>query len=85
MKPRMTTDPTANIPTPLPQLRQALANLRPGERVKCDNTKEEILRTKDNLMRRRMEINGADSHIEYIDALLVAESAGQLEFKRVVS
>lgn len=68
--------------TPLPQLREALEALKPGQKVKIDNTREEILRTKENLTRRRHEIPGADDHLEYIEALLIAEASGQLEFRR---
>lgn len=70
------------IETPLPQLQEALRNLKPGDKVRCENTKEEILRTRENVTRRRHEIYGADSHLEYIEALLLAEAQGQLEFKK---
>jgi hypothetical protein len=68
--------------TPLPRLREALENLKPGEKISCDNTKDEILRTRENLTKRRHEIYGADSHLEYIEALLLAEAQGQLSFKK---
>ena len=68
--------------TPLPQLRAALEVLKPGEKISIANTKEEILRTRENLTKRRAEIPGADSHLEYIEALLVAEASGQLNFKK---
>jgi hypothetical protein len=68
--------------TPLPQLQEALRNLNPGEKISCANTRAEILRTRENLTKRRHEIYGADSHLEYIEALLLAEAQGQLEFKK---
>lgn len=69
------------VPTPLPELYAAIDNLKQGEKVLCNNTKEEILRTRENLTKRRHEIPGADSHLEYIEALLLAEANGQLMFK----
>ena len=69
------------VDTPLPQLREALARLQPGQKVHINNTREEILRTRENLTKKRAEIFGADSHLEYIEALLVAEAGGQLQFK----
>ena len=68
--------------TPLPQLHEALRNLSSGQKISIGNTKEEILRTRENLTKRRHEIYGADSHLEYIEALLLAEAQGQLEFKK---
>ena len=67
--------------TPLPQLQSALANLQPGQKIFCPNTKSEILKTRENLMRRRHEIPGADSHLEYIETMLIAEANGQLNFR----
>jgi hypothetical protein len=72
-------DTTAD--TPLPQLREAINNLQPGQKIHIANTREEILRTRENITKRRAEIPGADSHLEYIEALLVAEASGQLLFK----
>ncbi len=69
------------VMTPLPQLREAIANLQPGQKIHINNTREEILRTRENLTKKRAEIFGADSHLEYIEALLVAEASGQLQFK----
>ena len=69
------------VETPLPQLREALAHLQPGQKVHINNTREEILRARENLTKKRAEIFGADSHLEYIEALLVAEASGQLQFK----
>jgi len=70
------------VPTPLPELRDALAKLQPGQKVNINNTKEEILKIRENLMKKRAEIYGADSHLEYVEALLVAEASGQLQFKQ---
>ncbi|NBW06435.1 MAG: hypothetical protein EBR82_00230 [Caulobacteraceae bacterium] len=67
--------------TPLPQLQQALAELKPGQVININNTKEEIMRTRENLTRMRHEIPGADDHIDYIEALLLAEANGKLQFK----
>lgn len=72
-------DTTAD--TPLTQLQNQLSVLPPGRKITCPNTKEQILSAKENLTRRRHEIPGADSHLEYIDALLIAEANGRLEFK----
>lgn len=70
------------VETPLPQLQDALRNLKSGEKVQCNNTKEEILKVRENVTKRRHEIYGADSHIEYVEALLMAEAQGLLEFKK---
>lgn len=67
--------------TPLPQLQSSLENLQPGQKVSIDNKKSSILRIRENLTKRRAEIPGADSHLEYIEALLIAEANGQLQFK----
>jgi len=69
------------VETPLPQLQEALRNLKPGEKIRCENSKDEILRTRANITKRRHEIYGADSHLDYIEALLLAEAQGQLEFR----
>jgi len=68
--------------TPLAGLNRGLAELQPGQKASCANTKEEILKVRENLTRRRADIPGADSHLEYVEALLIAEANGQLEFKR---
>jgi hypothetical protein len=78
--PRVLNDNTS-AETPLPQLQEAISKLNPGEKVFCANTRNEILKTRENLTRRRAEIPGADSHLEYIEALLIAEANGQLFFK----
>lgn len=70
------------VDTPLPQLQEALNNLPPGQKVHINNTREEILKTRMNLTQKRSEIYGADSHLEYIEALLLAEAEGKLEFKK---
>ena len=67
--------------TPLAEFNRTLAELQPGQKAFCSNTKEEILKVKENLTRRRADIPGADSHLEYVEALLIAEANGQLEFK----
>ena len=79
--PRVLNDNT-KTETPLPQLQKALENLSPGQKVNVEMTKEFVLRTRENLTRKRHEIYGADSHLEYIEALLMAEAQGQLEFKK---
>jgi hypothetical protein len=78
--PKVLNDDTKAV-TPLPMLQSALANLAPGEKVHCGNTKAEILKTRENLTRRRAEIPGADSHLEYIEAMLIAEAEGKLQFR----
>lgn len=70
------------VETPLPELNRALEALKPGEKVRCPNTKTEILKVQENLMRRRHEIPGADSHLEYIEAMIIAEANGSLEFRK---
>lgn len=67
--------------TPLPQLEEALANLKPGEWIACSNTKDEILKIRENLTRGRSEIPGADDHLDYVEALLIAEVDGRLRFR----
>ena len=69
------------VETPLPQLQEALKNLKPGDKVQIANTREEILKVRENITKRRHELYGADSHLEYIEALLLAEACGQLQFK----
>jgi len=68
--------------TPLPELQKALDALKPDEKVHCPNTKTEILKVQENLTRRRHEIPGADAHLEYIAAMIIAEANGKLEFKK---
>lgn len=70
------------VETPLPELQRALSNLGPGEKVQCPNSKSEILKIQENLTRRRAEILGADSHLEYIEAMIIAEAEGKLEFRK---
>ena len=68
--------------TPLPQLNKLLEVLVPGKKVSIDNTKDEILKVRENITKRRHEIPGADDHLDYIEALLLAEAQGKLEFKK---
>ncbi len=72
----------AKVETPLRSLVESIAALQSGQKVYCGNSREEILRTRENLTRRRAEIPGADSHLEYIEALLVAEANQQLDFRK---
>ena len=67
--------------TPLPELQKALSELQNGQKIFCPNTKTEIMKTRENLTRRRHESPGADHHLEYIEAMLIAEANGQLSFK----
>jgi len=68
--------------TPLATFNKTLNDLRPGQKAFCPNTKDEILKIRENLTKRRSDIPGADSHLEYVEALLIAEANGQLEFKK---
>jgi hypothetical protein len=68
------------VETPLSQLQQNLKNLQPGQKLSIANTKEEILSTQRNLLQNRSTIVGADSHLEYVEALLIAEANGKLQF-----
>jgi hypothetical protein len=70
---------------PLDELNAALVALKPGQKVHCPNKKAEILKAKENLTRGRADIPAADYHLEYIDALLLAEANGKLEFAPPVS
>lgn len=70
-----------NAATPLEELKVKLTELSPGEKVLIENTKVDILRTRANLTKRRAEIPGADDHLEYIEALIIAEAEGKLQFK----
>ena len=65
---------------PIEELNAALDQLQPGQKVHCPNRKSEILKAKENLTRGRAEIPSADYHLEYIEALLLAEANGRLEF-----
>lgn len=67
--------------TPLPQLQEALRNLQPGQKISINNTRSEILKIRENITKKRAEILGADSHLDYIEALLIAEAEGKLDFK----
>jgi hypothetical protein len=67
--------------TPIETLRTALSQLQPGQRIQFSNTKEEILKIRENVTRNRSTIPGADNHLEYIEALLVAEAENRLDFK----
>jgi hypothetical protein len=67
--------------TPLPQLQEALKNLKPGEKIQYGNSRQEVLKIRENIIKRRHEIHGADSHLDFIEALLIAEASGQLDFK----
>jgi hypothetical protein len=78
---RPRNDPREQVYTPLEELRKTIDGLKPGEKILCPNTKEEILRTQSNLMKKRLEIAGADHHLMYIDALLIAEAEGVLTFR----
>ena len=69
------------VETPLHQLNESLKNLQQGQKVYINNTKEEILKIRENLTRKRAEIPGADQHLEYIETLLIADANGQLVFK----
>lgn len=66
----------------LSSFNQTLSNLQPGQKAFCPNSKDEILKIRENLTKRRADIPGADSHLEYIEALLIAEANGQLEFRK---
>lgn len=74
------TDPQAEMT--LSSFNQTLSNLQPGQKAFCPNSKDEILKIRENLTKRRADIPGADSHLEYIEALLIAEANGQLEFRK---
>jgi hypothetical protein len=65
---------------PLEELNAALVALKPGQKVQCPNPKSQIIKVKENLTRGRADIPGADHHLEYAEALLLAEANGQLEF-----
>jgi len=67
--------------TPLEELNNKLKSLGPEEKVFIENTKADILKTRENLTKRRAEIPGADDHLDYIEALLIAEAEGKLQFK----
>lgn len=68
------------VPTPLPELNAALKTLEPGQKLKINNSRHEILKIQENLLKNRSTITGADSHLEYVEALLLAEANGKLEF-----
>lgn len=79
---RVRTPESDAVETPLKLLRENIAALEPGKKVFCNNTKDEILKVQRNIGMRRAEIPGADAHLEYIEAMLIAEAEGQLEFKK---
>lgn len=66
--------------TPLPELQEKLSTLKPGEFITFPQSKAEVLKARENLTRRRHEIPGADDHLEYVEACLVAEASGKLKF-----
>lgn len=67
--------------TPLAQLEDLLAVVKPGEKITLPQTKDEFLKVQKNLTQRRHEIPNADAHLAYIEACLIAEARGQLQFK----
>lgn len=69
------------VETPLPRLNELLRTLPIGQKIYIDNTRDEILKIRENLTKKRAEIPGADQHLEYIETLLLADANGQLQFK----
>jgi hypothetical protein len=63
-------------------LQDAIKQLKPGEKIQYGNSRAEILKIRENITKRRHEIVGADSHLEFIEALLIAEASGHLDFKK---
>lgn len=47
-----------------------------------NNTREELVKIKMNVSKKRMEIPGADAIIEYIDEVLIAGLEGYIVFKQ---
>ena len=66
--------------TPLSELEDKLSKLSPGEFVTFPQSKAEVLKVQENLTRRRHEIPGADAHLRYVEACLIAEAGGKLKF-----
>lgn len=78
--PRVNNTESNTDVTPLQELETKLANLKPGEFITFPQSKAEVLKTKENLTRRRHELQNADAHVNYIEACLIAEARGKLKF-----
>lgn len=78
--PRVNTPESAPAETPLAELEEKLATLQPGQHITFPQSRVEVVKVKENLTRHRHEIPGADAHLAYIEACLLAEARGQLKF-----
>lgn len=79
--PRVNNTTSDTSATPLAELEEKLRTLQPGQRITFPQSKGEILKIRENLLRRRHEVSNADAHLQYLEACLLAEASGKLEFK----
>ena len=54
---------------------------RRGISLSIGNTRDELLRIKENVTKKRMDIPGADAIVEYIEEVLIAGLEGYVTFK----
>lgn len=66
----------------LTDFRSCLADAKKtGVKLAIGNTREELLRIKENVTKKRMDIPGADAIVEYIEEVLIAGHEGHVTFK----
>ena len=54
---------------------------RRGTSLTIGNTRDELLRVKENVTKKRVDIPGADAIVEYIEEVLIAGLEGHVIFK----
>ena len=54
---------------------------RKGISLSIGNTRDELLRIKENVTKKRLDIPGADAIVEYIEEVLIAGLEGYVTFK----
>lgn len=66
----------------LSQFRVDLASAKKmGTTLSIGNTRDELLRIKENVTKKRLDIPGADAIVEYIEEVLIAGLEGHVTFK----
>ena len=66
----------------LSEFRVNLADARRrGTSLTIGNTRDELLRVKENVTKKRVDIPGADAIVEYIEEVLIAGIEGHVIFK----
>lgn len=78
--PRINNATSDTSKTPLSELEEKLNALQPGQHITFPQSRGEVLKIRENLTRRRHEIPNADAHLSYLEACLLAEAQGKLQF-----